>query len=51
MQGLRHLFAVVSDHSPHQLLLTVKLVLHFKEGKSEAKDVQLINKAQTPKQH
>lgn len=40
----------MSDHSPHQLLLTVKLVLHFEEGKSEAKDVQLINKVQTPKQ-
>lgn len=38
------------DHGPHQLLLTVKLVLHFEEGKSEAKDVQLINKVQTPKQ-
>lgn len=40
----------MSDHGPHQLLLTVKLVLHFKEGKSEAKDVQLINKVPTPKQ-
>lgn len=41
----------MSDHSPHQLLLTVKLVLHFEEGKSEANDVQCSEKkVQTPKQ-
>lgn len=46
-QGQSHLFTVVPDHSPHQLLLAVKLVLHLKEGQSEEKDNQFNNKANT----
>lgn len=30
-----YLFAVVSDHGPHQLVPVVKLVLHLEEGKPE----------------
>lgn len=30
-----YLFAVVSDHGPHQLVPAVKLVLHLKEGEPE----------------
>lgn len=32
-----YLFSVVLDHCPRQLLPTVKLVLHLKEGQSERK--------------